>query len=418
MSTDILYFDYWTRGIRHFSNIDINIRKTGMTTLLVHMGSQRGEFPIKEQIICNIKCKDLFFYDNNLLRMLDIERPKVVLLINNQTEDKIIVRVCRNLGIKTVFLMHGVLVPLENLQQLKNIFDISFKLRDRINRIPKYFKLFLQYLSAAKIKNIFDVFDPEIYLYFLRHAILPGSSQLGQWKYLDACADIALVYSEEDKNLFSTIFGYSHDQIKIVGNYNLDRLFDKQFHTSKSINLLNCTKYICYIENGFSDPKITIPGWSEELVANEVALLSDICNDFEYKLILKLHPSSDYSFILEHLANFSNIEIISECDLVELLSNASFVIGQSSTVLNTALALKKPIVILDIPPLKLKITTYSDRKLGFVVRSLDEFKSILHNAQNRRLPSLELYKATEQFLGPIDGKSTKRISDILLSLAR
>ena len=110
MTTDVVYFDYWTRGIRHFSSIDPILKSHGYKTILMHTGSLRGEKVVSDQNISGINCLDLCFFDNNPVTMLLSLRPRVVLLLNNQTEDRIIVRACRNLGIKTVFLMHGTLL--------------------------------------------------------------------------------------------------------------------------------------------------------------------------------------------------------------------------------------------------------------------------------------------------------------------
>ena len=199
MSTDILYFDYWTRGVRHFSNVDLRLKASGLNTLLVHLGSQRGEALEENPIISGIRCVDLKSYGNNLVSMLLAERPKVVLLLNNQTEDKIIVRASRRLGIKTVFLMHGILTSCEKRHQGAQLVDSAFGLTARLVRIPKYIRLFLHYLSAAMLHGWQDVFDAEIYLYFIRQAISPGGNLVGKWTYIDSCADLALVYSEEDK---------------------------------------------------------------------------------------------------------------------------------------------------------------------------------------------------------------------------
>ena len=417
MTVDVVYFDYWTRGIRHFVKIDQNIKARGLSSLLVHLGSQRGEPLQVNQELNGIQCADIARYDGSLMRMLKKERPKVVLLLNNQSEDKIIVRACRYLNIKTVFLMHGVLTPEDKLHETADLVDSAFSIKDRVRRIPKYIRLLLQYLEAALLGGMRNIFDREIYAYFARQAYSPGGNLAGKWKYRDSCADIALVYSEEDRNLFVSCFGYDTESILVVGNYNLDELFEKNLSYRDDVTLSgDARKNVVYIENGFADPKYTVRGWSEDLVADEVENISRVCADFGYKLKLKLHPSSDYSTLIERLSRNRNVEIIKHCDLAELIVQVDIVLGQSSSVLMMALAVGKPIFILDIHPLNLKITTYADRGFGEITSSLDKLRDLLSKRD-------DAYSASAcpdadkvgQFIGPFDGQSSNRISSVIMS---
>jgi hypothetical protein len=417
MGVDVVYFDYWTRGIRHFIKIDQNVKARGLSSLLVHLGSQRGEPLTENQELNGIQCADIIQYDGSLIRMLKKERPKVVLLLNNQTEDKIIVRACRNLNIKTVFLMHGVLTPEDKLHQYLDLVDSSFGINDRVRRIPKYIWLFWQYLDAALLGGVLNIFDREIYAYFARQAYSPGGNLAGKWKYRDSCADIALVYSEEDRSLFASCFGYDTQNILVVGNYNLDELFENKLIHRDEVTLSgDAEKNIVYIENGFSDPKYIVPGWSEDLVADEVENISRVCDDFGYKLKLKLHPSSDYSTLIERLRRNSNIEIIWNCDLAELIVQADIVLGQSSSVLMMALAVGKPIFLLDMSPLNLKITMYADRGFGEITSSLGKLRDLLSRRADPGFASA--YPDTDkvgQFVGPFDGQASNRISSVIMS---
>lgn len=418
MAVDVIYFDYWTRGIRHFIKIDNEVKEAGLRSLLVHLGSQRGEPLQIDRDISGIRCKDIALYGSDLVAMLNVERPKLVLLLNNQTEDKIIVRACRNLGIKTAYLMHGVLTPKDKLEETAQLVDSAFGATDRINRIPKYIRLFRQYMHAAKLGSLSAVFDFEIYLYFARQAFSPGGNLAGKWKYRDSCADLALVYSKEDRDLFCSCIGYHEDRIIIVGNYNLDDLYAVFKRQPSCDTALNLTKYVVYVENGFSDPKYTVSGWTESLVADEVESLANVCRQFSYKLVLKLHPSSDYSTLLDRVSDHENIDIIRHCDLGELIGGADLVVGQSSSVLMMALAARKPVVILDLAPLKLIITTYADRNMGVVVKSLAEFQKALSETKDGLSPCFVQTEAVERFIGPFDGNASKRISDIVISLVR
>jgi hypothetical protein len=215
---DILYFDYWTRGIRHFENIDSSLKELGYSSLLVHMDSMREREYEQSQIKNGILCKDISLYSNSLIKVLLIEAPRVLIILNNQTEDKILLRACRALKIKTIFLMHGALVPPKHMIKNAELIDTAFNFSKKLKKIPKYLRLLLDYQKAAFLDCWYGVFDFEIYLYLYRVASSPGRAVMGFWKYKDSRADLALVYSEEDKENLQKIFGYDSQAVVVVGN--------------------------------------------------------------------------------------------------------------------------------------------------------------------------------------------------------
>lgn len=421
---DILFFDYWTRGIRHFAKIAEGLGHRGVTSSLLHLGSRRGEDSAGEQIIDGVLCKDVMLYQGSIVKALLVERPKVVLLLNNQTEDKIIVRACRSLGIKTVFLMHGVLVGDRDLNAVSKIVDSAFSVRNKIKRIPKYANLYMEYLSAAKLQGIRAIFDTEIHLFFLRIMRSPGKTLTNFWRYSDSIASVAFVYSEDDKELFVEKYGYDAENVLVVGNYNLDPLycyFEQSNNGERTrrddVTLVRSTpKYFLYIENGFSDPKYQVAGWTEELVAEEILSIAAVLNRYNFNLHVKLHPSSDYSVLLEKISNVPNIVVYNKCDLARLIIESVVVLGQSSSVLMMALAVNKPIALLSIPPLDIQIRQYLDKKIGTLISSIAEMESFVQNLSKDNLPNLMDGDARQRFIGPFDGKCTSRIVNELFRL--
>lgn len=415
MSEKIIYFDYWTRGIRHFADIDKYLRRQNCETLLVHLGSQRGE-PIQEpHEIQGIRARDIALYRGSLVTMLMRERPDIVLLLNNQTEDRILIRACRHLGIRTVYLMHGILTPKEALSDAQALVDSAFGVRERLRRGPRYMRLLVEYMRAATLQSLAGLLDREIYTYFMRQAISPGGNLLGAWKYRDSCADMALLYSEIDRELVVSCMGYEAKDTVIVGNYNLDTLMQRLLARQQPPAAASLERNVVYIENGFSDPKYPIPGWTEDLVADEVIGVANVCNELGYRLTLKLHPSSDYSVLPRRLEYHPGIDVIMHCDLAELIINSSVVCGQSSSMLMMALAARKPIAILSIPPLGLQISTFADRGLGLLVQSYEQLQEFMksYDTLRDRYP-LPPYRDILHFVGPLDGRATARIAEAIL----
>lgn len=415
--TDVIFFDYWTRGVRHFATIDKRLKQLGYSTRLVHMGSTRKEPTDERCYVDNISCHDISYYNGSLITMLKKERPKVVLLLNNQTEDKIIVRACRALNIKTIFLMHGALSMPGVLEVNAKITDSAFGLVARLSRVIKYCKLYIQYMQAAKLNHMFSLLDYEIPLYLVRLAYSPGKTVMSYWKYKDSCANIALVYTENDKELFIKKVGYRSEQVKKIGNYNLDELFIKSQTMAHSNDIENKTSpYVVYIENGLSNQTYQVKGWTETLVASEVKQLSNIFEQRGYRFKLKLHPSSNYSELISALKDEKNIEIIYHCDLAELIIHSSLVLGQSSTVLMMALAIHKPILLLSIPPLTLQLLTYHANEFGRLVTSFEQVNAIVDDGTAFIPNYIETNReGVSRFIGSFDGLAGARILDEVLS---
>jgi hypothetical protein len=414
MSLKVLYFDYWTRGIRHFADVDKYLRHEDCETLLVHLGSQRGE-PVQEpHHVQGIRARDISYYGGSLVRMLLQERPDTVLLLNAQTEDRVLVRACRNLGIKTIFLMHGILTPKEGVGEALAVVDSAFGIRERLQRGPKYTRLLLEYMRAASLKSPAGILDPEIYTYFIRQAVSPGRNLMGIWKYRDSCADLALVYSEIDRELIVSV-GYDPKDTVVVGNYNLDGLMQQLQNRKSPPETPTVARYVTYVENGFSDPKYPIPGWTEDRVADEVIGVANVCYELGYRVKLKLHPSSDYSVLPRRVADHPGIDVLTHVDLAELIIRSSAVLGQSSSVLMMPLAARKPIVILSIPPLELSIRTFVGRGLGRLVESFEQLREVMVSldALGDRYP-LPSSDEILRFVGPLDGRATQRIAAAII----
>ena len=118
-----------------------------------------------------------------------------------------------------------------------------------------------------------------------------------------------------------------------------------------------------------SDPKYTVRGWSEVAVANEVIAMAKILIRYGYRLILKLHPSSDYNDLPRLVSRYKFISVVADCNLAELISMSDLVIGQSSSVLTMPAVLLKPIVLPDISPLRLGESNYARRGIGTIVQT-------------------------------------------------
>jgi hypothetical protein len=411
---EVVFFDYWKRGTRHFAGINKALQDLGITSILVHLGSERGEVYLSDEVIDGIICRDISFYENDLIKMLCKIKPKVVILLNNQTQDKIITRVSRGLGIKTIYLMHGVLALNNNVDAVIKQMNSAFGFKERIYRLVKYSKLIIVYLKTLMYNRdgglLCSIF--EIIKYFFIQFYSPASNLFGKYYYLDSLTNECIVYSERDKDNFIRIYKYPPSRVKALGNYNLDNFISR----SSLVNISPRRKYLLYIENGFSDPKLTIDGWSESLVKDEIISLASIANKLEFDIYVKLHPSSDYCLLVNESVLPSNVKVFND-NLDELIANSSGVIGQSSSVIVMAIAIKKPICILNLEPLKLLIKDYVDDGIGTLVNNICEFENWLISLKMGALVYENNYNIN-YYYGPLDGKSTDRIVSSLLKIIK
>jgi len=426
---DIIFFDYWTRGIRHFKNISSELSQKNVSTILLHTASWRGDLDIEkakqndyEEIIDGVVCRDILYYDNSIINALKKEKPSAIVLLNVQTEDRIIIRYCRSNNIKTIYLMHGTLINDTKLSSIT--MDSAFGIKDRLIRFKKYRILIKEYFIAFNQKHIFGFLSFDFFSYFIKLFISPGKVIYNIWKFKDSYPDLALVYTQADFDLFVNKMGYAENKVRVVGNYNLDEVFEKVNNVGtddlvkRKFNLPNDAKYILYIEGGFFTTTYSIPGWTLENIANEIRNICNSISQFNLYLIVKLHPSSNYLNLEEMILDIPNLIITRDFDITYLNMNALAVFGQSSSVLRIPLLINKPLFILSLDPLNLIFREYIDNKFGDLIDSYTNLE-----IQVKKLLSGDFVKSTstndniKYHLFPFDGLSTKRIcNEIMMSL--
>ena len=419
--SDVVFFDYWTRGTRHFKKLNESLIFSGFTTTLVHLGSTRGESTEPGQIIDGIKCSDINEYGGSLVGMLQTETPRVVVLLNDLTADKIIVRACRELNIKTVFIMHGIYSPQTDQKPNADLIDSGFGLKERMQRVPKYLSFIFQYIQAASLKSPTGFIDAEILLYFYRLGLSPGKTSMNYWIYRDSQPDLTLVYSDLDKELFVTHYKHNVENVKVVGNYNLDDLHGKWLayltERSEKSASLSLSKTFLYIESGLTNPDFQCGGWTEEKVIAELISINKIISRENHKLVVKLHPSSNYSDQMYDLTRIENIDIVLNCDLDQLLIESDVVLGQSSSVLMMALAIRKPVVLLSIAPLTILVNTYVNANVGVLINSVEEFEIYVNRMGNSYADPIGVIdNFRHKLVGLFDGQCSNRITSHIIDM--
>jgi hypothetical protein len=389
LKTDILCVDFWRAGLKvHCLPVYKQLARLApnITMKAFHRESfcARGKSVPKIDRIDGLECYDTsyFAYPRDLEKIVRQFDPRIVLILTHSfLFDRAIIKLCRRLGIRTVFLQHGA---------------VSFSLRR-----PKLKPYLLPaiYLDKAKwyllyyLPIYFRVTAPEDPLFMFRPSFfrfLLGSLVLN-YTFVppkptsEVRADHALVYGEFYAERFKHLHGYQDNQVHIVGNLTFDEVIDvakrgaigrESWLSARELDPTR--KTITYLPQPLVEEGYVGKSEFQDLLAT----LVDLANKKELNLIIKLHPRNNqglFSSLIDKL--FISVE---EKNLTESVCFSDAVIGHYSTALGLAIATYKPLIIWNTFK---GISVLSEGLQGLssvahVARSLDELEGLLNAISN------------------------------------
>lgn len=343
----IVYFDYWTKGISNFIEVDKKLKYQGHKTLLLHVGSFNSPHP-ENEIIHNIDVFDITYFKTKFIyTALKKINPDVVLSLNTTyIIDRCLVLSCRKLQITSVFMMHGqrsVGKDLENALRLAK----RPKFKQYLGRAMKYFLIVIPNYTYAVLKNKFSNilrfnWVKVLFLYTKNPALSNRFPPSPDEIIFDKC----LIYSKQYIEYYSKI-GYSLEVMKVVGDPKNERLF--RFlegtinieHCEKVVNLINKNSdYAVYIEDGFVEQQFG--KWNYEYLSNHILELYRRLKNDNIELVVKLHPVTDKRIF--NTPAFKEIIILQNESPEPLIKNAVFCVANASSLVSMALLMYKPIL--------------------------------------------------------------------------
>src|SRR3569833_2963021 len=132
----VVFFDYWTKEIHNFVPLYEVLRKDGVTCQLLHLNSKRDSSIPASQVINDIECIDIVEYGEDIRRGIRSLDPSVVVKHNTtMTVDRTNNRICRTLGIKTIYLMHVIKAVGEDLDDFVRHQNLHLTLKKRMDKI-------------------------------------------------------------------------------------------------------------------------------------------------------------------------------------------------------------------------------------------------------------------------------------------
>jgi hypothetical protein len=412
----ILYFDYWTKGIKNFKLFDQQLKDIGYETKLLHLNSWRGIEDPDNQTIDGIRCFDIRYYKTNFLyKILEIERPLAVIILNSwYITDRTVIIACKKLGIKSIYVMHGDIMRDEFKESTVDAINARIKKTSRIKKISKHFtSTVANYLFSIWKYNWLYFFKPHIYKVLLKTFANPGAYMFFPPASFDIKTDMALVYGVLDRAFFENKFG-DKEYVKTVGNPDLDKFFQaehqlgdqKKFFFEKN-GIPQNRPYITYIEESFVESNF----WKNEDRINFLNEISSICDEEGYNLVVKLHPLTTKGPNRSTLDDFKNVKIIEEIDFPKLVYFTEICVCHFSTALIFPMLLDKPIIVPRWGVSANLLTLYSDKEVSFVA-TLNDFK-------NRIRTKNFIYQRTEYLNNYVpfrDGRTSERIANYVMEL--
>lgn len=423
MKQKVLFFDYWTAGIHNFLPVAERLRARGVECMLVHLGSWQDSRVPTEESIQGVHCRDIRAYGGDLRRALVEEKPHAVLALNtSMIMDRMLHRLCRSLDIRTMYMMHGIRATGADHADGVQLLNRYWNLSRRLAKVRKYAGLSVRYLKAIAQDRAIDLLHPATYGHFAQLVLQPGAAFRHPWKHKDGCADEALVYAPVYRDLMIEAHGYPPERVTVVGNPNLDDVFELKKRQDAAavcaeyavrIGLPSGRRFAVYVEDAFVEQGGI--GWTDDIRLSEIGQVAAATLAAGLDLVIKIHPSSRPDRMLAHFSGKPGVHVVLKADLPKLIGASAVAVGHVSTALLIPIALDKPLLV---PTWSLGMERYK----GYVGEGAAEpvadpaalTRALCDlNAVNERLRDSRT-RFNERFIGPTDGGAWDRVVDCVL----
>ena len=318
---------------------------------------------------------------------------------------------CRKLGIKTIYLSHGLTTSYENTVS-NNKLGLSL-IDERYSKYQHYYQkqkwrtlLFClnAILKASSLKE--KIYIAKLVYVFSRFNNV--HERLAKSKSEYRLADAYVVFTKHLARLLKERDGVEESRMIEIGPYSLDHLFKKLASPANSDTLNNWGNYLLMIDQPLG--KVSLE--HQLLFWNNLANFTEKSN---LKLVVKLHPSSyPKSNPIDHP---NCIWVRDEEDISDLIYGASGCFGYFSALL-LPIILFKPVILFN-PTDQPLIDEWSG--LGVVGLlpypdfTFQDFKKVLNYFETNGSISSNMDLYIEKYIYKADGEGTARLRDVLLN---
>jgi len=340
----ILAFDSWTGGVRNIERLVPAFREQGLDLLLVHIGSW-GHDPDRddEERIGDLLVRDIRYYGTNSLeKILEQEKPAAVLLLSMQAfAHRALARYCKQRGIPTIHLFHGIigvvntkagrLHPVSRSAQLQLI--AHSLVRNIVHILPAYVRsLFITRASLG---------DWAWFLWDLWRLAM-GKSRVGRGAP-DTCTSACCVYTRADADYAVFRYRVPREHVHVVGNPDLAKFGVSEGDLGSCLVRRRTPKNeIIYIDTALFAVGAVFDGpqeFIEHLQSTQAKL-----QEHGFNLAVKLHPAHQDTGMEEKLIA-ARISICCADDFVPRLKQATAAIVEPSSAAIIPAVLGLPVLL-------------------------------------------------------------------------
>ncbi len=427
----ILFFDSWTRGAHNFKRVVDGIPQGKASFNILHFGRLRDPLLPKCETLHGISTADIsLFPGKSLLEVLQIYDPAVIVNLNAwYLWDRALFACARRLNIPTVYLQHGAMAEPDVMETVCRHNDANWRLRDYISRLPKYANVIKWYLGG-KGERVPTRLSLEVLGSLLRY---PTRSMVHPYAAHELWPDVALVYAESEVDRLVKHWQLPRDRIRIVGNPELDEAFVRsripldisaRERVFDSLGLaLNRPVIFCPDEGWAANGTF---GWTVESTRRWYADLDNAAGQLGAQVLVRPRPAdgdlrgpNGRVYLVKDLCEgLPNVIVSRSSTVCEATEIANVVIGMMSTVIETAVAMRRPILVpawgfSDSP---IDASPYVRFGAARVIKSQQDLAADIRKALAD--PEVVISPAfARQRLGPPDGGALSRIVAEILAAA-
>jgi hypothetical protein len=422
----VLFHDNWTRGIHNFIPVADELRQAGVECLLVHRGSWGAE-PNRpeEEEIGGLLCRDIRYYRTSILhRMLAAEKPNVVVLPNTSfLVDRATILASRALGIRTTFLMHGVLETGGEVEEIQKASAGPMR-SQRWHRVGKYLRNVLpNYFWSGSCGDPFFALRPDPYVLIANTFLRPEKYVYYPPPSPELQCDHGLVWAKVYARHLTEMYGYRPECLEVVGHPPLDPVFrlireppaERECQAFlASLRLAVGQPFAVFLESPFVEQRFM--GWTPAVRDGLVADLVASCREAGRTLVIKLHPSS--TFEGRHLEGDPGVRVVRTTDLPMLVLLSEICIAFMSSTVNIPICMRKPVLT---PAWSIGAHApdfFVKHRMMTPIASRSELGQALHTPESNLPTEADRSKYIDDYITLTDGKSVNRIAQSLIRAGR
>jgi hypothetical protein len=321
----VLGFDGWTVGSHHYRRLLGAFADRGLDLKLLHLGSWGNEKGRPtEEVIGGLSTRDISFHAGKTFReILMSEKPDAVVFLSTDAfAHRAFNRYCRQHGIPTVHLFHG-------LEQLMDILPPEPNAVRRLWRMRSHILKTLRHFLPVYTRSLWDTHASFVeWRRFAQDIAWRARAQPGKHSADDARADKACVYIDSEVRYAVERYGYLPADVIIVGNPDLLSFgIDTDSVGIRLDRSIVPTNEVVYIETALADYG-AVYGSQQEFVRHIIETNSELRHQGK-KLLLKVHPSTGASIRTE-LAS-ADVAICSNDEFLPVLRRCCACITEPSS---------------------------------------------------------------------------------------